>query len=72
MLKIKYYENEIKKQEGYYSCSAYIDMTDFYGYTSLESIETRCATYEDAKEKLLKYVIELRDELNDLIERETK
>lgn len=70
MLKIKYYENEIKKEDGkYYHCAA-IDTDEFNGYTMLEQIEPRCKTYDDAKKELLKYVIELRDALNDLIRRE--
>ena len=72
MLKIEYYEDENKKLSGYHSCCAYIETSEFYGYTNLDQLETRCATYEDAKEKLLKYVIELRDELSDFIERESK
>ena len=49
-----------------------IETIDFYGYTNLDQLETRCATYEDAKEQLLEYVIELRDELNRFIERMVK
>lgn len=71
MLKIKYYENEIKKRGGYHACCASIDADDFDGYTMLENIEPRCATYEDAKKELLEHVIKLRDALNDLIERES-
>ena len=70
MLKIKYYENESKKRDGYNSCCAYIDTEDYHRYITLDSIEPRCATYEQAKEELLNYVKELRDALNDLIERE--
>lgn len=70
MLKINYYENEAKKQDGYYACCASINTEDFDGYTMLESIEPRCKTYEDAKKELLKHAIKLRDALTDLIERE--
>lgn len=69
MLKIEYYENESKKLSGYHSCCAYINTDDCNAYTTLESIESRCATYENAKEELIKHIIKLRDELNDLIER---
>lgn len=72
MLKIKYYEDENKKRSGYHSCCAYVETTGFYGYANLDQLVTRCATYEDAKEELLKHVIELRDELNNFIERETR
>ena len=72
MLKIDLYEDEIRKHDGcYYHCAS-IDTSYFHGYTMLDAIETREASYEDAKEKLLKYVIELRDELNNFIERETR
>ena len=71
MLKIVYYSNENKMLSGYDSCCAYIDTDNFNGYTSLESIEPRCSTYKEAKEELLRNVIKLRDELNDLIKRET-
>ena len=71
MLKIEYYENESKKLSGYHYCCAYLETTEFYGCTNLDQLETRCATYKDAKEELLKHVIELRDELNDFIKRET-
>ena len=71
MLKIKYYESESKKRDGYHSCYAYIDTEDFDGYTMLDQMEPRCATYELAKEELLNHVKKLRDELNNLIERET-
>lgn len=71
MLKISYYENESKKLNGYYYCCACIDTEDFDGYTTLDFIEPRCKTYEDAKEELLMHVKKLRDELNDFIERET-
>lgn len=72
MLEIKYYENENKKISGYPYCCAYLETTEFYGYTNLDQLETRCATYEDAKKQLLEYVIELRDELNKFIERENR
>lgn len=68
MFKIKYYYDEDKALSGYYSCCAYIDTDDFNGYTSLELIEPRCNTYEDAKEEVLKHVKKLRDELNNFIE----
>ena len=70
MLKIEYYNDENKALSGYYSCCAYVDTEDFDGYTSLESIETRCGTYEEAKKELLKHIIKLRDELNNFIKRE--
>ena len=72
MLKIEYYENESKKLSGYNYCCASINTEDFDGYTMLESIEPRCATYEDAKKELLEHVIKLRDVLSDLIERESE
>lgn len=71
MLKIEYYENEIKKLDGYYYCCASINTEDYDGYTMLEGIEPRCKTHEDAKKELLEHVKKLRDELNDLIERES-
>lgn len=72
MLKIEYYENEIKKRDGCTNyCCASINEDDFDGYTILDSIEPRCRTYEDAKKELLEHVIKLRDALNDLIERES-
>ena len=70
MIKIGYYNDEDRELSGHYSCCAYIDADEFDGYTILESIETRCRTYEEAKEELLKHVTKLRDELNDLIKRE--
>ena len=72
MLKIKYYENESKKRNGYNSCCAYIDTEDYDGYTMLDQIEPRCTTHELAKKELLNHVKVLRDALNDLIEREEK
>lgn len=71
MLKIEYYENESKKRDGYHACCASINTEDFDGYTMLEQINPRCRTYEDAKKELLEHVRKLRDELNDLIERES-
>lgn len=71
MLKIDCYENKSKKLDGCYHCCASINTEDFDGYTMLEQINTRCKTYEDAKKELLKHVKKLRDELNDLIERES-
>lgn len=71
MLKIDYYENETKKQGEYYSCCASINTENYDGYTMLESIEPRCATYEDAKKELLEHIVKLRDALSDLIERES-
>ena len=68
MMKIEYYYDEYKALAGYCSCCAYINTDDFDGYTSLELIESRCNTYEDAKEELLKHVKKLRDELNNFIE----
>lgn len=72
MLKIEYYENESKKLDGCYYCCASINTDDYDGYATLEQIEPRCGTYEDAKKELLEHVKKLRDELNDLIERETR
>lgn len=71
MLKIDYYENENKKLDGCHYCCVSINTENFDGYTMLESIEPRCVTYEDAKKELLEHVKKLRDELNDLIERES-
>ena len=72
MLKIKLYENEIKKCDGYYYHCATIDTDDINGYTSIDAIDTRCATYEDAKKELLEYVKQMRDELDDLLKRESE
>ena len=72
MLKIEYYEDECRKLDGRYSCCAYINTDDFDGYTTLDTIESRCKTYEDAKNELLNHIVKLRDALNYLIEKETK
>lgn len=72
MFEIDYYENECKKADGYHYCCASINTDNFDGYTSLEQIEPRCETYEDAKKELLEHVTKLRDELSNFIERENK
>lgn len=71
MLKIDYHENESKKLDGCDYCCASINTDDFDGYTTLDNIEPRCRTYEDAKKELLEHVMNLRDALNDLIKRES-
>ena len=72
MLEIEYYENESKKQDGYHYHCAYINTENFNGYDNIAQIETRCETYEEAKNELLNHVVKLRDELNELIEIEGK
>lgn len=72
MLKIDYYEDKGKKLDGRHYCCAYVNTEDINGYSSVDQIETRCATYEDAKKELLEHVRKLRDELSDLLKKEAQ
>ena len=70
MLNIKTYEDENKKLSGYNSCCAYVDTDDCDGYTNLDQIETRCATYKEARNELINHLKVLRDEIDDLLQKE--
>lgn len=67
MLKLEFWEDEDKKEDGYYYHCCGVDYSESEGILDTWYREKN---YEIAKEKMLENLKKLRDDIDDLIKRE--